>query len=314
MHCRTAIAAAALAAALTGCSSDTGSTAVAPGSPSTSAAPGIGTTVAFKRADTGAALGTITFREAVALPADCVSDLPTGRQALGLLVEIDNAGPAGALAALPAPTEFLITTLDSTGISQPTTRGTLQSACTGQFPAGAEPAAGRKTLGWVPLYTAPNSVALQYTPAVFDGTVTDWKPIQVSPAQATIKLPSPLPGPASAPAPTAAPTTTAAAGPVEELATRAPTTTKTAPVKTAPAAGAACDPDVDNWAKTSTGKQLKCAYAGGPTPKWVNSAPFIGTRQPGSRCSYDDGVAESPSGQTLVCTGERDSAVWTPGP
>lgn len=312
MHCRTAIAAAALAAALTGCSSDDGSAPIAPGSPSTTKTPSsdIGKAFTFEREDTGATVGSITFAEVVTLPATCLREVKPGTQAIALRVEIDNTSAVGV--HIPGPDQYTLTTLDTAGVTQPVESADLTSACAASYPEGASPATGRKTIGWVAVQAQPDPAALQYTPLMAEGSISDMKFVKPSPVSAKAALPKPLPAATASagPAPTPAPTTTEEPEPT----TVAPTTMKTAPVKAAPAAGAACDPDVDNWAKTSTGKQLKCAYAGGPTPKWVNSAPFIGTRQPGSRCSYDDGVAESPSGQTLVCTGERDSAVWTPGP
>ncbi|NEW49318.1 hypothetical protein GV792_04575 [Nocardia cyriacigeorgica] len=267
---------------------------------------GIGTPVAFARADTGAAIGTITFTDATVVPAECVIDPVPGTQALALHVEIDNTGTV----ALSTPDMYSMTTLDGAGVTQPTENGTLTSACLPRWPEGADAGVGRKTVEWVVLQVQPNPVVLQYTPLVAseNASLENWEFVKASPLTAKIALPAPLA--IAAPAP--APTTTVQVETTDP--TVAPTTRAAAPTKAAPAAGVGCDPSVDNWALDAAGGQLKCAYAGGPTPKWVNSAPFIGIRQPGSRCSYDDGVAESPSGQTLMCTGDRDSAVWTPGP
>ena len=272
------------------------------------AALGIGSVVAFTRADTGAAIGTITIREVTVVPSECVIDPLPGTQALALHVEIDNTGTV----ALSTPDMYSTTTLDEAGVTQPTENGTLTSACLPRWPEGADAGVGRKTVEWVVLQVQPNPKAIQYTPLVAseNASLENWEFVKASPLTAKVALPAPLPTATPAAAP--APTTTVQVETTEP--TVAPTTRAAAPTKAAPAAGVGCDPSVDNWAIGADGGQLKCAYAGGPTPKWVNSAPFIGIRQPGSRCSYDDGVAESASGQTLVCTGDRDSAVWTPGP
>ncbi len=283
-----------------------------PASTAAAAAPppiGIDTPIEIKRADTAAPIGTITFSEVVALPDDCIESPQPGTQPIAVRSEIRNTGAE----ALTEPTSAELTTLDAAGITQPVADGDIATACRATYPRGASAAAGRNTVHWSILQVQPNPVALQFTPIVLaaDATIEDlenaW--VKVSPESVKINLPTTLP--AADPAP--APTTTVPVETTEPAAV--PTTRAPAPTTaSAPAAGAACDPSVDNWSVDASGGQLKCAYAGGPTPKWVNSAPLIGTRQPGSPCSYDDGVAESPSGQTLVCTGPRDSAVWTPGP
>lgn len=274
---------------------------------------GIGTAIAITRADTGAAIATITFSEVAAVPEDCLDSQQPGTQTIALRAEIANTGAE----VLGSPSDAEITTVDAAGITQPVVDGDLATRCRTTYPRGASAAAGRNTVHWLIFQVQPNPTALQYTPIVLaaDATMEDLANAWVKPApqSVTISLPTPLPGAAAGPAPTTEVEQSTTTTPVPTIA---PSTSsaRPAPASAAPAAGVGCDPSVDNWALDAAGGQLKCAYAGGPTPKWVNSAPFIGIRQPGSRCSYDDGVAESPSGQTLVCTGDRDSAVWTPGP
>ncbi|MGW6698875.1 hypothetical protein [Nocardia sp. NPDC055049] len=286
--------------------SDRDTSTAATTSTATAAPVGFGGDIEFKRSDTGAKIGTIAVRAAVTVPTECMIDPVQGTQGLAIQVEIDNVGTV----ALSTPDMYSTTTLDAGGVTQPTENGVVTSACQPQWPEGASAAVGRKTIQWVILQVQPNPTALQYTPLVAseNASLQNWEFVKPAPLSATIPLPNPLPTADAIAVP--APATTSAETPSPQVVTP----TRTAPPKAAPAAGVACDPSVDNWGIDASGGQLKCAYAGGPTPKWVNSAPLIGTRQPGSPCSYDDGVAESPSGQTLVCTGDRDSAVWTPGP
>lgn len=283
--------------------SDRDTSTAAATSPPPVAPVGVGTPIEFDRADNGTTIGTVTFSEIVALPADCLDEPQPGTQAVAVRVEINNSSAV----AVEPPTDAELTTLDAAGITQAIVDGSLANACASTYPRGADAAGGRKTVHWRVFQIQPEPVALQFVPIVEaeNATIEDlenaW--VKVAPASVNVTLPTPLPS-ATAPITTeAAPTTGTPAPP-----------TRTTQAKAAPAAGVACDPSVDNWGFDASGGQLKCAYAGGPRPRWVNSAPLIGTRQPGSPCSYDDGVAESPSGQTLVCTGDRDSAVWTPGP
>lgn len=277
-------------------------------SPTATPPAGIGTPIAFKRADTGAPIGTITFHEIGALPQHCLDNPDPATEGLVLRVEIDNTGTV----ALTRPVDIEVTTVDAAGITHPTIDGSLASACHSQFPRGADPAVGRKTMNWVVLQALPQQVALAYQPIVGteSASIDDLANAfaEVTPASAKLALPNPLPMATTAPAPITV--SVEAPEPTAPVTTSAPATTKAAP-----AAGVGCDPSVDNWAIGADGGQLKCAYAGGPTPKWVNSAPLIGTRTPGTPCRQGEGVAESPSGQTLVCAGmSADTSVWTPGP
>ncbi|MFC4124951.1 hypothetical protein [Nocardia rhizosphaerae] len=271
-----------------------------------SASGGIGSPIEFRRADSGELIGTITIRDSVLVPAECVIDPVAGTAGLAIQVEIDNSGTVG----IGSPDMYTLTTLHRDGITHPTENGVLKSSCSERWPSGKSADVGLRTSQWILLHVQQDPIAVQYTPIVAapGSTWANLELVATAPKSVTIPLPATM---STAAMPTATAATTPST-PAASATTQAPPPTKTA---VAPAAGVACDPDVDNWATDASGGQLKCAYAGGPTPKWVNSAPLIGTRTPGTPCRQGEGVAESPSGQTLVCAGmSADTSVWTPGP
>ncbi|MFF2085933.1 hypothetical protein ACFVVM_19315 [Nocardia sp. NPDC058176] len=268
---------------------------------------GIGTPFQFRRADTGEVIGTITIRDTILVPTECVIDPVSGTEGLAIQVEIDNIGTVG----LGSPDMYTATTVHSAGVTQSTENGTLTGACAERWPGGTPANVGLRTMQWILLQVRANPVALQYTPIVADEGATLENLELVTTVPGSVKIPLPATVPTVNQSPTSITVAVAPSTPAVVPMTQAPAQTK---IASSPAAGMACDPGVDNWAVDASGGQLKCTYAGAPTPKWVNSAPLIGTRQPGSPCSYEDGIAESPSGQTLMCTGDRDSAVWIPGP
>jgi hypothetical protein len=289
-----AIAAATLA---TGCSAHGESPPVAVTS-TPAAAAAIGTPMVFAKKATGQRVGTFTVTDVMVVPAECLLDPPVnGKQTLGLRVEIVNDG----ILALPRPDMYSVKVQDAGGFTQSVETTTVRAQCNSRYPSIAASEAPGKTAGWAFIDTVhPNPTAVTYAPfAAEEGSsISDIKVAELSPPLVTIKLPAPLePGPAATTAPTGAPLLPSLPAPQ--------------PVK--PAAGQPCSPDTDNWA-TDAGGQLKCAFAGGPTAKWVRSAPFVGTKTPGATCELGAAVAESPTSETLVCVGERGSATWAPGP
>ncbi|MFC9872689.1 hypothetical protein ACFVJR_08865 [Nocardia salmonicida] len=221
--------------------------------------------------------------------------------------EVDNPGPL-SLSIEPGYAE--ITTVDEAGVSPGTGNARLASGCR-DYPAAANAAPGRKTAGWVVVSAQPDQASVRFTPTVWAEDTTletaAQSPVELSPANATVTFPDPLPARgANTPVPPtgAEPTTTVAPVP------------SPAPIPPTPAAGRDCDPILDRWVFGSDGGQLKCTHADGSTPKWTPSLPFAGVVQPGAVCRLGAFVVESPSGQSLICAYEGDTAhpVWIPEP
>lgn len=284
---------AACALALTACGdTHTTSTPASTATP-TAAAPRIGDAIAFTRADNKQPIGTIRFLEIVALPAECLIDA-SGVATLAIHAEIESPGPL----FLPEPDPFYtMRVVDAAGATQNVSNAVLQPRCKAAYPAIAPSQPGGKTAGWSFLQVRDaNPTAVVYSPIVgeADSTINNLKFVTASPTSVTIKLPA-LTTPAPSPtAPPAAPATTPA------------------PAAAPPAQGQPCHPGTDTWAQDSNGGQLRCVSA--PTPKWVASAPFIGTRTPGQPCELGAAVAESPDGDVLICVGSQGQATWAPGP
>ncbi|MGI5223079.1 hypothetical protein [Nocardia sp. CA-290969] len=288
----------ATAAIVTACSGDESVTTTS--STSTTQEPTLGELITFSRADGGDTVGTIRFHEAVMLPAECTWD---DEQVLGLRVDIDNPGDI----YLPAPDAFQLQTVDEGGYTRDVEHTTIESECDPTYPEIARSDPRSKTEGWalVKVESPPTAVVFQPLVAEPDSTIENIKFVPVAPQSVKI----PLPGLATAPAPatTVAPTTTTTPPPP-------PVVIETQEISY-PEAGESCDTSTDTWALDSSGGQLRCAYAGGPTSKWVNSAPFIGVREEGSPCDMSEsGVAETADGTPMVCVGSRGDSVWMPGP
>lgn len=294
-----AAAAAVCVIALTGCDNT-----AAPTTPATNSAPiKLGDPLPFVRADNKQLIGTVRFLEVAEIPADCVID-PEGAQTIGFRVEVDNPG----VLFLSKPDVYDLKVVDRAGFTQPVTSATVRTRCGSAYPTLGPSQPGGKTTGWTFLGVRDaDPAALVYSPMVgeADSTLTDLKLVAVSPTSVTVPLPVPQRGGVDL----TSSVTPSPNGPAEP-STTAPTSA--APV--GPSAGGSCNPAVDKWAKDASGSQLICAYAGGATPKWVPSAPYVGTRTPGDSCELGAAVAESAAGQTLVCAGDRGSSTWTPGP
>ncbi|MBF6213791.1 hypothetical protein IU487_22495 [Nocardia puris] len=249
----------------------------------------------------GDIIATVRFAEVALLPAECVYDpLPDGAIAIAVRIEVANNSRHG----VTSPDATTIGVNDAQGFTQDSTGVTLDSACHDQYPELDDPPAPGKVAGWEYLKAPANPTALVYEPLVWgeDTTLEDWKFIQVEPRQILIGLPSlsadasPSPG-SSTPAP---PSPTMPR----------PSTTPPIARPAVPAVGEACDVDGNLWAVDASGGQLHCTYAGTSSPRWVESLPFIGTREVGDPCT-DDGVAEDLQGRPLICLGEQG---WQPGP
>lgn len=292
---------------LAGCANDTTEPATPSSAPTTiEAGNDLGKVYEFTKADSGAKIGEIKVTDITTLPTECVSDdvdIP-GSTNLGVRIELTNSGPL----AISTPGDDLLQVNDAQGFTQGVDSARIWPTCAGQFPKLADAPAPGKAAGWVFIESPlPDPSALVFGALVWDegASLENLKAVPVKPAQAVIRLPEP----AAAPAPAAAPTTTATTPPPP-----APTTTTVAPRPAAPAAGQACDPGSDGWAKDSSGGQLRCGYFGGSTPKWVGSLPYVGVRQEGGACELGAAVAESPQGVPMVCVGEEGNATWMPGP
>lgn len=258
----------------------------------------LGDRIEFTRASDGQQIGAIKFLEVVVLPDDCLfTPLPAGGRALGVRAEVDNAGEV----FLPKPDVYGLAVIDRGGFTQKVEDISVRTACATRFPEIAPSQPSGKTAGWALIAVRDGDpAALTYTPFVAepDSTITNIKPVPVQPNSAKIGLPTPLlgTGPASA-------TATASAAPSSAV-----------PQPAAPTAGTLCNPGTDRWATDADGGQLRCAFAGGPAAQWVESAPFVGTRLPGSPCELGAAVAESPTGVVLVCVGQSGSSSWLAGP
>lgn len=310
---KSAVALTFAALLLSGCGSDEPSSNANP-SPASSpdTADDLGKTFTFNSTKDGSQVGTIRFTEVTVVPDSCISDDPEpGSQTLGVRVELANTGRL----ALELPTDGLAQVNDPSGFTQEATTPDLSSDCKRQFPELSRPPAPGKAAGFVLVrsqVTSPSAIV--YSPIVWaeDAGLSNWNMITVTPRSITVRLPKDIAAQAGPSTTAAAPAPTTTQEPEPE-----PTTTKPpAPVPqiASPKANQACNADSDTWAIDANGGQLRCAYAGGPSPKWVQSLPFIGTRPVGGPCELGEYVAESPSGQTMVCIGERGSATWAPGP
>ncbi|MFB8278729.1 hypothetical protein [Nocardia colli] len=269
---------------------------------------GLGVLYNFARTDDGRAVARLMIYEVVVLPASCLeAGGEPGQAGLAVRYEVDNPGP---LTLSIEPNNAEITTIDEAGVSHRTGTPSLAPGCR-DYPAAASAAPGRKTAGWVVVSAQPDQAAVRFTPTVWaeDATLkTLPEPyIKLSPTNATVTFPNPLP--------TRSATATPSPAATESMPTVVPSPSPAPPPPT-PAAGRDCDPSLDRWVLGADGGQLKCTYGGSPTPKWVPSLPFVGVQQPGTVCREGASVAESPAGQTLICSSAGDTAhpVWTPEP
>lgn len=289
----------ATAMIVTACGGDNSVTTTS--STSTTQEPTLGAPITFERADNGETVGTIRIHEAMMVPAECVA---LGDQVLALRVELDNPGDL----YIPAPDEYTLTTVDTEGVTRETETVTLNLECEPDYPEAARSDPRSKTEGWEVLKVKGIPTAIVYAPIVAepDSTIDNIKYVPVTPESAKVAL-SDI---AAAPPPA---TTTIAPAPAEAPAPP-PVVIETQEISY-PEAGESCDTTVDTWALDAAGGQLRCAYAGGPTSKWVQSAPFIGVREEGSPCDMSaSGVAETADGIPMVCVGSRSDSVWMPGP
>ena len=288
----------ATAVIVTACGDDSVSTT---SSTSTVEEPKLGAPIEFQRTDNGETVGTIRIREAVMVPTECVAP---GDQVLAVRVELDNPGDL----FLPSPDTYTLTTVDTEGVTRETETVTLNLECESDYPEIARSDPRSKTEGWEVLKVQGTPAAVVYAPIVAepDSTVDNIKYVPVTPESAKVALPDL----ATAPPPV---TTTIAPAPAEAPAPP-PVVIETQEISY-PEAGEPCDTSTDAWALDSSGGQLRCAFAGGPTSKWVDSAPFIGVREEGSPCDMSEaGVAETADGTPMVCVGSREDSVWMPGP
>lgn len=281
-------------------------------SPAT-AADDLGTTYAITRADNAEPIGRVRITEVAEIPAECIADdtdIP-GSRPLGIRLEIENV----ATLAISTPDESLLQVNDAGGFTRKTASARLQSRCTGRYPELADAPTPGKAAGWVVVESpVPDPGAIVVTALVWseDASIENWKIVEAEPSHVVVRIPD---VPAAGPAPPAPSTTTIATPPLP-APTPAPAATTAAPL--APVAGQACDPDTDGWGTDASGGTLRCGYFGGPTPKWVNSAPLIGVRAIGTPCDQSvSAVAESPDGIPLVCTStgpDFETSTWQPGP
>ncbi|MFC9665583.1 hypothetical protein ACFVJ5_35600 [Nocardia sp. NPDC127606] len=252
-------------------------------------------------------------------PADCVTDLGAGRVALAVRAQIESIGTS----RMSRPDQWLLSTVDRAGITQRTEHAILTDDCFDTFTYSASPKAGTTVEGWSVVQALPDVVALQFVPLVQDESAPMNAPRFVTPAPAKVTIPlatAPAPATVTALAPATATTTPSAAAPLpattpelapESSTTAVPTTVPT-PKKTTSAVGVACTPPGDDYATAADGSTLKCTKAGGPSAKWVQSVPLLGTRTPGAPCEVGSGVATSPDGEEMFCLGEGpDTNVWT---
>lgn len=294
----------ALATALTGCGSDTGTdSATAATQPASSTAPTdtmIGDAITFTRKG-GGEIGSIRITDVVAVPDSCTI-APRG-QVIAIRGEITNTGDI----ALPRFDTYDITVVDAGGFTQRVESTSVRLECDTTYPEIASSQVPGKTAGWAIFEVAqPNPSAVQYSPYVTDegASLENMAFVETAPEAATVKVPSPLP---VGPAPDVVEPTTA-----EPTPEPIPRTTVAQPA--APAEGQACDTSTDEWAVAADGQQLRCAYAGASTPRWVASVPYIGVREPGTPCELGEAVAESPAGVPMVCVGGPGTGEWQPGP
>ncbi|WP_280301069.1 hypothetical protein [Nocardia neocaledoniensis] len=185
MHRCTIIAVAVLAAALSSsCSSSDEPATVSVLTPSTStvtvtvaasapAAPATATPVSapgkveFKRADTGAVLGSATLPEVRRLPATCASD-PVG--AVAQLVAVHSILSSAGEALLPRPDTTTLIPVDEAGTTYEAQQVTLETECRGDYPAPGAPVAGGRSDGWTVVAVPVAATQLRYYPIITEGT------------------------------------------------------------------------------------------------------------------------------------------------
>ncbi|MEV0080891.1 hypothetical protein AB0H58_31150 [Nocardia neocaledoniensis] len=186
MHRCTIIAVAVLAAALSSCSSSDEPATVSVLTPSTStvtvtvaasspAAPATATAtpvsapgeVEFKRADTGAVLGSATLPEVRRLPATCASD-PVG--AVAQLVAVRSILSSAGEALLPRPDTATLIPVDEAGTTYEAQQVTLETECRGDYPAPGAPVSGGRSDGWTVVAVPVAATQLRYYPIVTEGT------------------------------------------------------------------------------------------------------------------------------------------------
>ncbi|MFD3509299.1 hypothetical protein [Nocardia sp. NPDC058666] len=281
----------------------------------TSVAPtsGLGTRFAFTDAASGAQVGSITFTDVALVPAECVTDPVPGRVALAVRAQIESTGTS----RLATPDQWLLSTVDRAGITQRTEYAVLTNACLDTFSYSAFPKAGTTVAGWSVVQALPEMVALQFVPLVQDESAPMDAPRFVTAAPSNVTIPLAVapalatmtPAPSAAASPTPVTTTPEF---VPESATPAATATVSVPKKATPAVGVPCTLPGDGYATAEDGGTLRCTKAGGPTAKWVQSVPLLGTRTPGAACEVGAGVAMSPGGAEMLCLGDGpDTNVWT---
>lgn len=199
MHCRKAITVATLAATLSACSSTDTPTTVAPSSPSTTttttvlagapSAPAVTPVnstpgaVEFKRADTGAALGTATIAEVKQLPATCTSD-PVGANAQLVAVHAIIASTSDA--KLPRPDMTTLIPVDDTGTTYEASQAILTTACQATYPEPGPPVPGGTTNGWSVVAIPVAATEVRYYPIISDGTGF----VKPAPLYASAKVPA----------------------------------------------------------------------------------------------------------------------------
>ncbi|SNY83881.1 hypothetical protein SAMN04244553_3574 [Nocardia amikacinitolerans] len=296
------------AAVLSGCGSNDPAPKDAGATTSAEPASDLGKTYTISKAEGGTSIGSVRFVETVEIPSECLQDpAPAGTQSIAVRVEVVN----DSALEISRPGSDLLQVNDSGGFSQTVEEPLIDMDCRSRFPELAVAPTPGKAAGWVFIQSpVTNPSALVYTPLVWaeDASIDNLDVVRTKPTNVVVRL---LPI-APAAQTTATPTTSEDPAPTTEVEppppTRAPVTTRTA-APAAPIAGAPCSP-VNKWAKDSAGQQLLCAYAGGPTLKWVESLPLIGNRAVGSPCEGYDYVAQSPSGQPLLCLDDT----WQPGP
>ncbi|MFD8104259.1 hypothetical protein ACFV24_32465 [Nocardia fluminea] len=311
------VAALVVLAGATGCGS-----VESPTTPAITSAPpsGLGTPFAFTDASTGAKVGTITFTDVALAPADCVTDMVPGRVALAVHARVESLGTS----RMVQPDQWLLSTVDRAGITQRTEDAILTDDCFATYTYSASPKPGTTVEGWSVVQALPDMVALQFMPLVQDESAPMDAPRFVTPAPATVTIPlatAPAPATVTAVAPASAAPAPSPAAPLpattpefapESVASAAPTTVPTPKKTTTPAVGVACTLPDDGYATAADGSTLRCAKAGGPSAKWVQSVPLLGSRTPGAPCEVGAGVATSPDGEEMFCLGQGpDTNVWT---
>lgn len=220
---------------------------------------GLGDTVEFKRADTGARIGTVKVTDVVEMPVECaLGEVSPGSYLFGVRLEVSNDGRA----KLPKPDYTTLKVNDEHGVTRDVETPRVYDDECPQYPEISGSVAPGKTDGWIiVLAKQPNPSALIYAPVVLEegATLENMKFIAASPPSATVKVPAPAPQPAQ-PAPTEATTTPAppVTGQPAPARTRQPDPTTTQPpVQALAKSGEDCfDPDA--VAVDQNGRTLYC--------------------------------------------------------